>query len=121
MNGRDLERMAQMNKNWAKTGFSQSKPTSLPKKTTEPVSKVEEKLIEKRPEKKVSESKNCINAIKIDGTLMSIRKFENPDINVKLNCDLLEFMFFKYSQYGLLPIDDLVDFINKNDLKKYLE
>lgn len=64
-----------------------------------------------------------INAIKIDGELMSLpnfNEFEDIDAKTKLNYELLEFMFSAYSRYGLLETKDLVEFVEKNNLKSLL-
>ena len=111
MNGRDLERLAQQNINWAKSGLTQ-KPKAVEKPPVAEVKKPFEKVTEKS-----EPSKTTINSIKINGSLLKIKKFDNPDLQTKLNCELLEFMFSKYSQHGMLPISDLVQFIEKNNLK----
>jgi hypothetical protein len=117
MDGRSLEKLAQQNKNWAKEGFG----TKTIQITPQPIKKVINKTVTENP---VANNNNTYTptliAIKCDEKLYSISKFDNPDLRTKLNCELLQFLFAKYSQYGLLPISDLIDFIKHNDLMKYL-
>lgn len=137
MDGRELERLAQSNRNWAKTGFSREVPA--PVRTTPPTVKREEVIpAVTKWEETIAPAKKAemppfkgITAIKIDGILYSIRKPSDSDtLADKFNLELLEFMFCAYGRHGVLPLSDLVGFITrgewtaaggKRNLMSYLE
>lgn len=147
MDGRDMERFAQRNKNWAKTGFAtpelikqaEPNPVVRAEPIPEPVKRAE--LVPSEPAKlsivkggyyflnlvgqavaEASPAIDGITAIKIDGRLHSIREPSDSDTpSDKLNLELLGFMFGAYGRHGLLPISDLAEFVKRNNLMAYLE
>jgi hypothetical protein len=130
MDGREMERIAMGNKNWARTGFTGSPlPRAVAPAPTEPAATptrpAENPLPAPSPtpeEMKYGGGSTGITAIKVDGRLHAIRKPSDSDTpSDKLNIELLEFMFRSYSQNGLLPVSDLVGFLEKNGLMPYLE
>lgn len=117
MEGRELERLAQRNRNWAKTGFSRETPA--PPRTVTTV-KREEVItdVAKREETPtpVKQAFKGITAINIGGKLYGIRKPYDSDTPAdKLNLELLEFMFCAYGRHGVLPLSDLVGFITHGE------
>ena len=129
MDGREMERLAQRNKNWVQTGFAADKwaepdPDPVVRAEAIPESvKRAEPVAEASPATSSREAwRGGITAIKIDGRLHSIREPSDSDTPAdKLNLELLGFMFGAYGRNGLLPISDLVEFVKRNNLMAYLE
>lgn len=122
MDGRELERLAQRNKNWARTGFSQEVPVKRAEVPAErPTPFVTQVSVPAKSESPPAVFKGVV-AVKINGGLHGIRKPSESDTPAdKLNLELLEFMFQAYGRHGLLPVSDLVAFVERNNLVGYLE
>lgn len=121
MDGREMERLAQRNKNWVRTGFSQEVPVKRAEVPAERPTPVVTQVPVPKSESPSAVAKG-ITAIRINGRLHGIRKVSDSDTSAdKLNLELLEFMFQAYGRHGLLPVSDLVAFVERNNLTGYLE